>query len=60
MRSSFFFWRGGGGLEAPLSSMIIFTVSISLQIILHGGTFLTFYFRGVAKLSALYNIDFRV
>ena len=46
--------------KAPLSSMIIFTVSISLQIILHGGTFFIFYFWGVTKLGALYNIDFRV
>ena len=54
MRSSFF-WRGMGGWgggegggrgrgKAPLSSMTIFTISTSLQIILRGGTFFIFYF----------------
>ena len=51
--------------------MIIFTISTSLEIILHGGTFFIFFIYiyiyfflggggGVAKLGALYNIDFRV
>ena len=63
MRSSFYLFIsffGGEGPEAPLSSMIIFTISTSLQIILHGGTFFIFYFGEAAKLGALYNIDFRV
>ena len=66
----FFCFSFFGGPKAPLSSMIVFTISTSLQIILNGAwrhLFYFFYFflgggggGGVARLGALYNIDFAV